>query len=240
MSAPQDVVAVHGFTHRRSTGVGRPPFDDANLALHVGDDPARVQENRRLFAERRGADPSSVAWMDQVHGADVLVLDAPPTTPPAVDALVTARPGVLLAVLVADCVPIVVVGDRAVGVAHAGRRGAAAGIASNVVATLRALDDGPLLARLGPAICGGCYEVPDVMRDEVEATLPGSACRTAQGTAGLDLRAGLARQLASLGVEVQMSSTCTAEAPHLFSHRRDGVTGRQAGYALLIGSGLTG
>jgi len=106
------------------------------------------------------------------------------------------------------------------------------------VEVLRLLDDGPLLARLGPAVCGGCYEVPAPMRDEVEAALPGSACTTAAGTPGLDLRAGLARQLTALGLEVEVSATCTAEAPHLFSHRRDGVTGRQAGYAMLTGSGL--
>lgn len=235
MSAPQGLTAVHGFTHRRSAGVSGPPFDDANLALHVGDDPERVRENRRLFADRRGVDASAVAWMDQVHGADVLVLDAPPAAAPPVDALVTARPGVLLAVLVADCVPIVLLGDHAVGVAHAGRRGAAGGIAPRVIDALGRLDGGPVLARLGPAICGGCYEVPPTMRDEVEAALPGSACVTARGTAGLDLRAGLARQLRSLGVEVETSSTCTAEAPHLYSHRRDGRTGRQAGYAMLIG-----
>lgn len=71
------------------------------------------------------------------------------------------------------------------------------------------------------------------MRDAVERELPGSACQTRAGTPGLDLRAGLVRQLSELGVEVEVSSTCTAEAPHLFSHRRDNQTGRQAGYAML-------
>ena len=83
---------------------------------------------------------------------------------------------------------------------------------------------------LGPAICGRCYEVPAAMRDEVEAALPGSAAVTHRGTPGLDLRAGLARQLRGAGVAgVAVDPRCTAEDPDLFSHRRDGTTGRQAG-----------
>lgn len=227
--------ALHGFTHRRSSGISLAPFDDANLALHVGDDPQRVAENRRRFAERRGVAVESVAWMDQVHGTQVAVVDSVPASAPTADALVTSRPGVLLAVLVADCVPVVLVSDSVVGVAHAGRRGAAGGIVPATLAAMRRLGAGDVLAVLGPAICGSCYEVPEAMQVEVEAALPGSACLTRAGTPGLDLRAGLARQLAALGVVVEVSATCTAEAPHLFSHRRDGVTGRQAGYAMLSG-----
>ena len=222
-----------GFTHRRSTGVSAPPFDDANLALHVGDDPDAVLRNRALFAERRGVGAEQVAWMDQVHGADVVVVDGPQREVPQADALVTAAPGLLLAVLVADCVPVVLTSERVVGVAHAGRRGAAAGVALTTVAAMRALGAQDIGAALGPAICGACYEVPAAMQAEVEAVLPGSACTTRAGTAGLDLRAGLTRQLVAAGVAVDASTTCTAEAPHLFSHRREGVTGRQAGYAMV-------
>jgi copper oxidase (laccase) domain-containing protein len=85
-------------------------------------------------------------------------------------------------------------------------------------------------ALLGPAICGSCYEVPAGLQAEVERQLPGSACRTRAGTPGLDLRAGLAGQLAALGVaRVVVDPRCTAEDPELYSYRRDGVTGRQAG-----------
>ena len=87
-------------------------------------------------------------------------------------------------------------------------------------------------ALLGPAICGACYEVPPEMQAAVESRLPGSAVRTRAGTAGLDLRAGLARQLAGLGVErIVTDPRCTSEDPELYSHRRDGVTGRQAAVA---------
>jgi YfiH family protein len=213
--------------------VSRPPYDDANLATHVGDDPAAVQVNRQHFADRRGVDVERVVWMDQVHGVSVAVVDGPRAEPPVADALVTTTPGLVVAVLVADCVPIVFLADGVVGVAHAGRRGAAAGIAVRTVEVMRELGVDEIDAHLGPAICGRCYEVPAAMQAEVEAALPGSACPTSAGTTGLDLRAGLGRQLADIGVNVMSTLTCTAEAPHLFSHRREGVTGRQAGYAVL-------
>ena len=222
-----------GFTHRRSTGVSRPPYDDANLALHVGDDPVAVAENRRQFADRRGVALDRVVWMEQVHGTAVTVVDGPRPEPPVSDALVTATPGLVLAVLVADCVPVLLRADGVVGVAHAGRRGAADGVVVRTVEVMRELGADAIEAELGPAICGGCYEVPAEMQAAVATVLPGSDCLTRAGTPGLDLRAGLSRQLTELGVLVTSSATCTAEAPHLFSFRRDGVTGRQAGYAML-------
>jgi copper oxidase (laccase) domain-containing protein len=85
-------------------------------------------------------------------------------------------------------------------------------------------------ALLGPAICGACYEVPPDLQAEVERRLPGSSTRTRAGTTGLDLRAGIAAQLAAAGVtEVVHDPRCTAEDPELYSYRRDGLTGRQAG-----------
>ncbi|MEP6562316.1 MAG: laccase domain-containing protein, partial [Nakamurella sp.] len=87
---------------------------------------------------------------------------------------------------------------------------------------------------LGPAICGGCYEVPGPMRDEVDAALPGSASTTGAGTPGLDLRAGLARQFSDLGVaDVVIDMRCTYTDPTLFSHRRGAPTGRLAGLVWL-------
>jgi copper oxidase (laccase) domain-containing protein len=85
-------------------------------------------------------------------------------------------------------------------------------------------------AVIGPAICGGCYEVPEQMRDAVAAAVPGSGCLTRAGTPGLDLRAGIAGQLAAAGVrQVRIDDRCTAEEPDLYSYRRDGRTGRFAG-----------
>jgi YfiH family protein len=227
------VTSVFGFTHRRSSGVSSGPYADANLATHVGDAADAVAENRRRFADRRGLSLDRVVWMDQVHGTAVVVVDGPRMTPPTADALVTATPGLAVVVLVADCVPVVLRADDVVAVVHAGRRGAAEGVVTRAVESMRELGAGQIDADIGPAICGACYEVPPTMQRDVEVLLPGSACDTRSGGSGLDLRAGLVAQLATLDVDAVVSSTCTAEAPHLFSHRRDGVTGRQAAYVML-------
>ena len=136
--------------------------------------------------------------------------------------------------LVADCVPILA-GDAAAGViaaVHAGRRGAAGGIALRMLERMAALGAAPggITVVLGPAICGACYEVPAAMRDEVADTLPGSASTTDRGTPGLDLRAGLAAQLRVAGVaQVVIDPRCTYTDAGLFSHRANAPTGRFAG-----------
>jgi copper oxidase (laccase) domain-containing protein len=89
-------------------------------------------------------------------------------------------------------------------------------------------------ALLGPAVCGACYEVPAAMQRDVARVAPAAAVATRTGTPGLDLRAGLAETLQKAGVsEVVHDPRCTVEDPNLFSHRRDGVTGRQAGLVWL-------
>ncbi|MGD9573804.1 MAG: peptidoglycan editing factor PgeF [Thermoleophilia bacterium] len=214
----------------RSTG----PFARFNLSAGVGDDPAAVVANRRRLARELGA---AVVFLGQVHGVRVVTVGTPPVDgAPDVadtDAAVTALPGVAVAVLAADCVPVLLA-DPATGVvaaAHAGRVGAAAGVLPATVAAMEALGARRerLEVLLGPAVCGACYEVPAAMRDEVAAALPGSAARTRRGTPSLDLRAGLRHQLAELGVAgIGADPRCTMEDPQLYSHRRDGRTGRQA------------
>jgi YfiH family protein len=215
----------------RSTG----PFARFNLSTGVGDDPLAVAANRRRLATELGV--RAVVFLDQVHGTGVAVVDTVPRPgAPDVagtDAAVTALPGVALAVLTADCVPVLLADPVAgvVGVAHAGRVGAAAGVLEATVAAMTGLGAATdrSEALLGPAICGACYEVPAGMRAEVDASLPGSACRTRRGTPGLDLRAGLRRRLADLGVaRVGVDPRCTAEDPDLYSYRRDRRTGRLA------------
>jgi YfiH family protein len=230
-------VSVRRIVTSRSGGVSTGPYASFNLGDRVGDDPAAVAANRRRLAGAAGLAPDSVIWMEQIHGATVQVVDGPRTGPvEGTDALVTATPGIAVAVLVADCVPVLLadpVSDVVVAV-HAGRVGAAAGVVPRAVEAFRSAGGDPSRSDvlLGPAICGACYEVPPEMQAAVESRLPGSAVRTRQGTAGLDLRAGLARQLAALGVDRIVSDPrCTAEDPELYSHRRDGTTGRQAGVA---------
>ena len=225
----------------REGGRSRRPFDSFNLSTLVGDDPDAVAANRRRLAEELGLGDGGVVWMEQVHGRTVTVVDGPRDEPAeATDALVTARQGLAVAALAADCVPVLL-GDPVAGVVaavHAGRVGARIGVVPAAVAAM--VEAGASVADievlLGPAICGRCYEVPPQMQADVEAHLPGSACRTRAGTTGLDLRAGLWEQLAALGVaKIGVDPRCTAEDLSLFSHRREGTTGRLAAIVWLAG-----
>jgi hypothetical protein len=218
----------------RAGGRSAAPFDSFNLSTGVGDDRAAVATNRSRLARAIGLPPEAVTWMRQVHGTAVDRVSGPGDPERGeVDGLVTDRPGVALAVLSADCVPVLLADPSAgvLGVAHAGRVGAAAGVLPAVLDAMTGLgaEAGRVEALLGPAVCGGCYEVPAAMRDDVAAALPGSGCRTRRGTYGLDLRAGLRTQLAALGVtRVDTDPRCTVEDPTLYSHRRDRRTGRLA------------
>jgi YfiH family protein len=222
--------SAYRFTDRHG-GVSGPPYASLNLGDHVGDDPTDVAENRR----RAGAalDAAPVVWMRQVHGREVAVVDGPQDGPvPGVDALITTTAGLALGVLVADCVPVLLDGPGIAAVAHAGRKGLQLGVVPAALETIRQLGVPPdqLSARLGPAICGACYEVPAEMRREVAAVSPAAAASTRDGTPGLDLRAGVAEQLRIAGVRrIETSSVCTRESPDHYSYRRDGTTGRFAG-----------
>ena len=226
---------IHFLFTTRAGGISTQPYDTLNLGGKVGDDPAAVATNRQRLADRMGLPFDALVWMDQVHGT-IVTLAGPTSSGPAEerDGQVTTAPGVALAVLVADCVPMLAADpvDGVIAAVHAGRRGAADGIA---LRTLEAMTRAGSRADqvqvlLGPAICGDCYEVPAAMRDEVEAALPGSASTTSRGTPGLDLRAGLARQLRAAGVDsVLIDKRCTYSDLELFSHRRGAPTGRLAG-----------
>jgi purine-nucleoside/S-methyl-5'-thioadenosine phosphorylase / adenosine deaminase len=234
------VVSIRRIVTSRSGGVSAAPYDSFNLALHVGDDPAAVTANRTRLAGAAGLALDHVVWMEQIHGATVAAVDGPRTEPvEATDGLVTATPGIAVAVLVADCVPVLLADPVAgvVAAVHAGRVGAAAGVVRRAVERFRSLGGDPARsdALLGPAVCGACYEVPADMQAAVESRLPGSAVRTRRGTPGLDLRAGLTRQLTGLGVaSIVTDPRCTTEDRELFSHRRDGTTGRQAALAWIV------
>jgi YfiH family protein len=149
-------------------------------------------------------------------------------------ALSLATPAQPLAVMVADCVPIVLVGNTDAGapvlaVAHAGRPGVASSVVPATVAKMRGLGANAISAWLGPSICGRCYEVPAGLRAEVAAVVPATASETSWGTPALDLPAGVRSQLSEAGVVVEYSGGCTLEDEGLFSYRRDARTGRFAG-----------
>ncbi|WP_197503667.1 peptidoglycan editing factor PgeF [Mycobacterium sp. 852002-30065_SCH5024008] len=226
-------VRIRRVTTSRAGGVSGPPFDTFNLGDHVGDDPAAVTANRDRLAAAIGLGSHRVVWMNQVHGDRVEVVDGPRSAVDGTDALVTSTPRLALAVVTADCVPVLL-GDARAGVAagvHAGRVGAQLGVVARTVEAMLGLgahvEDISVL--LGPAVSGRNYEVPAAMADEVEAALPGSRTTTAVGTPGLDLRAGIACQLKQLGVTaIDIDPRCTVADPTLFSHRRDAPTGRLA------------
>ncbi|MER5471636.1 peptidoglycan editing factor PgeF [Streptomyces sp. NPDC002685] len=231
--------AHFAFTDRWG-GVSAVPFEELNLGGAVGDDPGAVRVNRELAAKSLGLDPARVVWMNQVHGPDVAVVEEPwgSSEIPSVDAIVTARRGLALAVLTADCTPVLLA-DPVAGVAaaaHAGRPGMVAGVVPAAVRAMVELGADParIVARTGPAVCGRCYEVPDAMRAEVAAVEPAAYAETGWGTPAVDVTAGVHAQLERLGVrDREQSPVCTLESGDHFSYRRDRTTGRLAGYVWL-------
>ncbi len=227
-------------TTRQMAGASRPPYQRCNLGARSGDAPAIVRGNRdRLVAV---ADlPSAPLWLQQMHGCDVLSVFAP--RPPAVsfedeprvDAAVTANPGIVLAVLSADCLPVLFASDDGgvIGAAHAGWRGLSAGVLENTVAAM-AVAPTRLLAWLGPAIGPQRYEVGDeVRRAFVEAEPGAAACfqASAAGRWRCDLYSLARRRLRAAGIErIHGGDRCThTEVDSFYSYRRDGAaSGRQA------------
>ncbi len=258
---------VRYFCTTRGGGVGRAPHDTLNLGLRAGDDPDAVVENRRRLRAMLPAEP---LWLRQVHGSEVIDADLPrgvaqrlaqaapqeapaqsrtqvsaqPDEDPAVDSAVTAQAGRVLAVMAADCLPVMIVDQDAtvLGAAHAGWRGLSGGVLENVLAALRRKNPSATQWRawVGPGIGPDAFEVgEDVLRaftadDEQAATL----FRPYPGRPGkwlADLASLAALRLRRAGVqEVHVSGMCTyTDRERFFSYRRDGATGRMAMLAWL-------
>lgn len=229
---------ARGVFTTRDGGTSTTPWDSLNLAVHVGDAHAKVQSNRALLATELGLD--GLAFGKQVHGAGVRQVNALSKKTSRglddTDAMVTTTPGLALVIMGADCLPLLLTsvnGTAVVGAAHVGRGGLVAGVVASVVTAMRARGAAELTAVLGPGICAGCYEVPGSMAGEIERAAPGSRSTSRTGGVSVDLRRGASRQLEALGVAVEQVDRCTAEDPGLFSYRRDGITGRQAGVVWL-------
>jgi YfiH family protein len=228
------------FTSRLG-GISAAPFDTLNLGGAAGDDPAAVAANRELAARACGRAADRTAWMRQVHGSAVAYAAGPVPAPgpaPMADAIFTDVPDLALGVLVADCAPVLIADPRAriIGAAHAGREGMAAGVVPALIRVMTGAGADPARMRaiIGPAICGGCYEVPAQLRARIADAAPAAGSVTTRGAPGIDLRAGITAQLAGAGVRaVSRDPRCTAEAPELYSYRRDGQTGRFAGLVWL-------
>jgi YfiH family protein len=217
----------------RHGGVSEPPYESLNLATHVGDDPAVVAENRTRLIAALGV---PVAWMEQVHGVAVAVVDTPSEPPPQADVLVSRTRGLALGVLVADCTPVMAADPAAgvIGVAHAGRKGLALGVIPALLEAMAREGATDVIARVGPSVCGRCYPVPSEMQDEVARAVPGARSTARDGSPSLEIAAGVVDQLTAAGVTVEWLPECSVETADLFSYRRDGgVTGRYAGLVWL-------
>jgi len=224
----------------RAGGVSRPPWDTLNLGLNVGDDEAAVLANRARLSAWAGV---PVVFGTQVHGAAVRVIrDVPddPRTAGVADAFVTTSAHLAVAVLVADCVPVLLADSQArvVAAVHAGRGGLVAGVIGAAVAAMVGCGARPerIRAAIGPCIAGSSYEVPAALRDEVARRLPEAPATTSWGTPALDLRAAAVGELARASVtDVECVARDTFTDDALFSHRRaaGAPTGRCAGLVRL-------
>ena len=225
---------VRAVATLRVGGVSAGPYTSLNLGDHVGDVAGAVHVNRQRLMT--GADlPSKPLWLRQVHGTRVADLDAPGAEDGvAADAGVTRERGRVCAILTADCLPVLLAsetGDR-VAAAHAGWRGLAAGIIEATVSAM-AVPPERVLAWLGPAIGPAHFEVGTEVRDALLAGDSGAVAAflpNARGRFMADLPALARRRLAALGIgRISGGGECTyAQSERFFSHRRDGVTGRQA------------
>ncbi len=242
---------VAAFTSRAG-GFGAAPYDSLNLGLRVGDDLRTALRNRRRVATVLSVAGLPWATVRQVHGATAvrarreLLGQGPPEARPSLaeaDGIVTDHPGLLLAVLTADCVPVLLADPAAgvVGAVHAGWRGLAAGVLEAGVEAFAGVgaDLGASVALVGPAIGPCCYQVGREVAEAVGDRYPAAPATTRKGTLAIDTTAAAVQALERAGVgAVRAARECTAHQPdRFFSYRRDGVTGRQAGVVALLERG---
>jgi YfiH family protein len=241
------LVVNAGFT-QRTGGVSQPPYDSLNLALHVGDDPAAVRENRRRVVEYAGL-ADEPRWLKQVHGARVVHANEVERDVTEADAVWTDQPGQVCAVLVADCVPILLAANdgSCVAAIHAGWRGLAAGVIEATIDTLPVTANA-LSAVIGPCIGKDAYEVGPEVIEQLGVSMPvgvqltpvDDEAATDSSHAShywLDMAANVEAVLRYAGVPAPMRvGGCThAAASQYFSYRRDGAAGRVAGFIELSG-----
>jgi YfiH family protein len=232
---------VRGLTTLRGgAGQSRAPFDRLNLGAHCGDAPEDVAANRAWLVSALAL-PGAPHWLEQVHGVEVVRFQGPPEPGQRLraDAAVTDAPGVVLAILSADCLPVLLAArdGSEVGAAHAGWRGLAAGVLEATVAAMHTPPAG-LLAWLGPAAGPAAYEVGEEVRAafvDADSAADAAFHGTRPGHWHADLYALARRRLASVGVTAVSGGTrCTLSEPQaFFSHRRDGRSGRMATLAWL-------
>ena len=235
------------FTHRaggRSDGnfasMNLGTSTASSLSVDFSDDPSVVEQNRSILAAAFGV--SRIVAMTQVHGADVVFVDANTIRTPVADAMITDQVDLALLVRVADCTPVVLADPQArlIGVVHAGREGLVKGVITATVREMRQRGATRIQAWVGPRACGLCYEVPQEMADEVAAVVPEARSTTSWGTPALDVGRGVIAQLKAEAVHVADigEGVCTIEDEAFFSYRRQGkASGRQGAIVVLRPAG---
>lgn len=214
----------HFFTDRLG-GQSIGNYQSLNLGNHVGDDLLTVAANREIVSEKFGP----TQYMNQVHGDEVILIESLVDPAPTCDALVTSTPGVTLAVMTADCIPLLLEGDGVIAAVHVGRKGLFNGVAIKTVELMQALGAEKISASIGPSICGSCYEVSQETHDEVTALYPSAKAFTKNATPALNLPGALTEVLLNLDIKVSDVGICTLESEEHFSYRKSAQTGRQAG-----------
>lgn len=231
-----------GFTTRHG-GVSKPPYTDANLAFHVGDDPIDVLNNHDLLASQLGYNRHSLIHMRQIHSDKITIIDDTFNfdTPPECDALITNIPNIPLMVMSADCTGILLYDpvQKAIGAVHAGRAGAVAEILPKTILAMEqhfGSHRENMHIVLGPSIHGCCYEVNEAIASECETKGYDSALKRENEKVFLDVNTILMMQLNHIGIEkVEVIEECTAcHHDRYFSYRADQQhTGRIAGVIIL-------
>jgi YfiH family protein len=200
-------------------------YESLNFGLHVGDEIASVTSNRATLGNAQ--------FMNQVHGNEVVLIDHVLDQEPTCDAMVTTTAGISLVVMVADCIPLLLISKKAVAAVHVGRAGLTNKVAIKALNVMNEQGAVDVHAILGPSICGSCYEVPLTMQQDVIADHPKALSTTRSGTPALDLSAALIAELVAQGISYEASPICTLEDPLYYSYRRDNQTGRFAGVVSL-------
>ena len=196
-----------------------------NLALHTGDSESGVRENRGALT--RELQLPAIQFMAQSHSNIVKIVNSYSDEDVKADALVTTNPDIGLAVLVADCIPLLLSSTTSVAAVHVGRIGMTNGIIDKTLDVMEGLGATGIFAWIGPSICGECYEVSQDMYEEVTTFFPASA--TSPEKHSLDLPRGVIEILRERGIDTHALGICTLENSRFFSHRRDKSIGRQAG-----------
>ena len=213
------------FFSSKFGGLSTGDFAEFNLGNHVGDDQNSVAKNRTQLKGYLSL--QNLVFMNQTHGTDIVTVDKEIPTHIEADALITSERSMGLAVLTADCIPLLIDAGDSIAAVHVGRKGLVDGIIPCVMDALLNRGATSLKAWLGPAICGKCYEVSPEMYDDITSNFPSAA--TSIGTHCLDLPAAAINQLQGYGVQVQNFHRCTLESSSYYSYRTKATTGRMAG-----------